>query len=84
MNIEEMAIDAEKDYNSLSEKRNCIEEDKERIEAVIKDLDYLKNQALLKTLVEVNDYFGQIFHTLLPSAFSKLEMIDPHDISKGV
>ncbi|TMW60827.1 hypothetical protein Poli38472_000869 [Pythium oligandrum] len=64
---------AEQEYQGLMNKRHIIENDKEKITSVIKELDTKKNEALQTTWVKVNKDFGSIFSTLLPGTTAKLE-----------
>ncbi|RQM12186.1 hypothetical protein DD237_002827 [Peronospora effusa] len=64
---------AEQEYQGLMNKRHIIENDKEKITSVIKELDAKKNEALQTTWVKVNRDFGSIFGTLLPGTHAKLD-----------
>lgn len=64
---------AEQEYQGLMNKRHIIENDKEKITSVIKELDTKKNEALETTWVKVTKDFGSIFGTLLPGTTAKLE-----------
>lgn len=64
---------AEQEYQGLMNKRHIIENDKEKITSVIKELDAKKNEALQTTWVKVNKDFGAIFGTLLPGTHAKLD-----------
>lgn len=64
---------AEQEYQGLMNKRQIIENDKEKITSVIKELDTKKNEALETTWVKVTKDFGSIFGTLLPGTTAKLE-----------
>ncbi|CAI5717516.1 unnamed protein product [Peronospora destructor] len=64
---------AEQEYQGLMNKRHIIENDKEKITSVIKELDAKKNEALQTTWVKVNKDFGSIFGTLLPGTHAKLD-----------
>ncbi|GAM24797.1 hypothetical protein SAMD00019534_079720, partial [Acytostelium subglobosum LB1] len=64
---------AEQEYNDLVEKKKIIENDKEKIETVIAELDEKKNESLRTTWKKVNNDFGSIFSTLLPGTNAKLE-----------
>ncbi|KAG2527360.1 hypothetical protein JM16_003481 [Phytophthora kernoviae] len=64
---------AEQEYQGLMNKRHIIENDKEKITSVIKELDAKKNEALKTTWVKVNKDFGSIFGTLLPGTHAKLD-----------
>ena len=64
---------AEQQYQELMKKKKIIEKDREKIEAVIVELDRKKNEALKKTWVKVNRDFGSVFAALLPGTKAKLE-----------
>ncbi|EGC37686.1 hypothetical protein DICPUDRAFT_29916 [Dictyostelium purpureum] len=64
---------AEQEYQELMEKKKIIENDKRKIEQVIKELDEKKNESLRSTWKKVNKDFGSIFSTLLPGTSAKLE-----------
>uniref|UniRef100_A0A7M5XBT0 SMC hinge domain-containing protein n=2 Tax=Clytia hemisphaerica TaxID=252671 RepID=A0A7M5XBT0_9CNID len=63
---------AEEKYNDLMKKKKIVENDKKKIEEVIKDLDQKKNEALKIASAKVNKDFGSIFSTLLPGSDAKL------------
>jgi len=67
---------AEQEYKQLMEKKDIVEKDKKKIEAVISELAQKKIEALHKTWTKVNKDFGSIFSTLLPGARAKLEPQD--------
>merc|ERR1711871_1482587 len=52
-----------------------LENDRQKIEDVIKKLDDQKKEALEKTWFKVTKDFGSIFSTLLPGADAKLEKV---------
>lgn len=64
---------AEAEYKELTEKRRIVLNDKDKIEAVIFELDEKKKEALVATWQQVNRDFGSIFSTLLPGTSAKLE-----------
>jgi len=64
---------AEKEYQELKEKKQIIENDKSKIEAVIRELEEKKNAALQTTWTKVNKDFGSIFSSLLPGTSARLE-----------
>jgi structural maintenance of chromosome 2 len=64
---------AEQEYQDLKHRKSIIENDKDKIEKVIGELDAKKNETLKKTWLKVNRDFGSIFSTLLPGANAKLE-----------
>lgn len=75
---------AESEYRDLSQKREVIEKDKAKIEAVIEELDLKKTQALQTTWTKVNRDFGSIFSMLLPGTQAKLEPPEGLTASDGL
>ena len=72
---------AEQEYQDLKQRKSIIENDKDKIEKVITELDAKKNETLKKTWVKVNRDFGSIFSTLLPGANAKLEPEEGKSVS---
>lgn len=64
---------AEREYQELMKKKRIIENDKMKIERVIKELDETKNKVLVTTCEKVGRDFASIFSTLLPGTTAKLE-----------
>lgn len=64
---------AEAEYKDLAEKKRIVMKDKEKIQAVIAELDEKKKEALHATWTKVNKDFGSIFSMLLPGTNAKLE-----------
>lgn len=64
---------AEGEYTELLRKRKVVENDKKKIQDVIKELDEKKKSELEVTWRKVNRDFGSIFSTLLPGTSAKLE-----------
>jgi structural maintenance of chromosome 2 len=64
---------AESEYTELLRKRKVVENDKTKIQNVIKELDIKKKTELQITWQKVNRDFGSVFSTLLPGAKAKLE-----------
>ena len=64
---------AEGEYVELLRKRQVVENDKQKIQKVIEELDVKKKTEIEKTWVKVNRDFGSIFSTLLPGTSAKLE-----------
>jgi len=75
---------AEQEYNELLHKKQIIEKDKQKIEAVIRELDDKKNEALNSTWIKVNRDFGSIFSTLLPGTKAKLEPPEGKTVLDGL
>ena len=73
---------AEQEYQDLKQRKSIIENDKDKIEKVITELDAKKNETLKKTWAKVNRDFGSIFSTLLPGANAKLEPEEGKSVSK--
>lgn len=63
---------AEQEYADLMGKRETVEKDKAKIEAVINELGQKKIEALQLTHAKVNTDFGSIFSTLLPGTQASL------------
>ncbi len=75
---------AESEYQSLTEKKRIIETDKQKIEAVIGELDAKKAEALRIVWTKVNKDFGSIFAALLPGASAKLEPPSGQAFTEGL
>lgn len=66
---------AKSEYEELLKKKEIVENDKAKIQALIAELDENKIRTLKQTWEKVNKDFGSIFSTLLPGSASKLEMV---------
>jgi structural maintenance of chromosome 2 len=75
---------AESESEDLLRKREVILKDKEKIEAVINELDVKKIQAIQNTWVRVNKDFGSIFSTLLPGTLAKLDLLEGSTVMDGL
>jgi structural maintenance of chromosome 2 len=75
---------AEGEYTELLRKRKVIENDKKKIQAVIKELDVKKKSELQRTWKKVNRDFGSIFSTLLPGTSAKLEPPQGMEVWEGL
>merc|ERR1712002_1431741 len=75
---------AEEKYIELNKKRKIVEDDKNKLEDVIKELDEQKNVALKAAWLKVNKDFGSIFSTLLPGANAKLTPPEGASILEGL
>jgi structural maintenance of chromosome 2 len=75
---------AETEYDDLNRKRQVILNDKQKIEAVIEELDVKKAQALQTTWIRVNRDFGSIFSMLLPGTHAKLEPPEGCSVMDGL
>eukprot|EP00658_Telonema_sp_P-2_P042424 TRINITY_DN3045_c0_g1_i2.p1 TRINITY_DN3045_c0_g1~~TRINITY_DN3045_c0_g1_i2.p1 ORF type:complete len:1075 (+),score=458.76 TRINITY_DN3045_c0_g1_i2:119-3343(+) len=75
---------AEQEYQELMTKKEIIQNDKDKIEAVISELDHKKCEALTKTWEKVNHDFGSIFQTLLPGTNAKLEPQEGKTVLDGL
>ncbi|KAL0051178.1 hypothetical protein WJX82_003135 [Trebouxia sp. C0006] len=64
---------ADAEYAELSQKKQILHMDKDKIEKVIGELDEKKREALHASWVKVNQDFGSIFTSLLPGTMAKLE-----------
>ncbi|PFH35462.1 RecF/RecN/SMC N terminal domain-containing protein [Besnoitia besnoiti] len=74
----------EKDLLALVERKNQVEHDKAKIEAVISELDVKKRQSLENTWRQVNENFTAIFEQLLPNAQAKLAQVNLRDLMEGL
>jgi structural maintenance of chromosome 2 len=75
---------AEGEYTELLRKRKVVENDKKKIQNVIKELDVKKKSELELTWKKVNRDFGSVFSTLLPGASAKLEPPDGMEAWEGL
>ena len=64
---------ADGEYAELSQKKQILHMDKDKIQKVIGELDEKKREALHASWVKVNQDFGSIFSSLLPGTMAKLE-----------
>uniref|UniRef100_H2YJG0 Structural maintenance of chromosomes protein 2 n=1 Tax=Ciona savignyi TaxID=51511 RepID=H2YJG0_CIOSA len=75
---------AEEKYNELIKKKMIVQNDKEKIQKTIEELDQMKNKAVTKAYVQVNKNFGEIFSTLLPGATAKLAPAEGSSVLAGL
>eukprot|EP00736_Rhodelphis_marinus_P000369 Rmarinus@m.2283 len=75
---------AEQEYQDLRNKKRIVENDKAKIERVIKELDQKKNEALQRTYTKVNRDFGSIFQTLLPGTQARLDPPEGKSVLDGL
>nr|XP_002119958.1 structural maintenance of chromosomes protein 2 [Ciona intestinalis] len=75
---------AEEKYKELIKKKNIVENDKQKIQRTIEELDQMKNKAVTKAYVQVNKDFGEIFSTLLPGATAKLAPAEGSSVLAGL
>ncbi|XP_043213989.1 structural maintenance of chromosomes protein 2-like [Amphibalanus amphitrite] len=75
---------AEEQFNDLMRKKRIVENDKTKIETVIRELDEKKNEALKQAWEQVNRDFGSIFGTLLPGTSAKLQPPDGASVLDGL
>ncbi|XP_076058324.1 structural maintenance of chromosomes 2 [Oratosquilla oratoria] len=75
---------AEEQYNDLMRKKRIVENDKMKIETVIRELDEKKKEALRQAWEQVNRDFGSIFGSLLPGTRAKLQPPDGLDVLDGL
>nr|XP_045609046.1 structural maintenance of chromosomes protein 2-like [Procambarus clarkii] len=75
---------AEEQYNDLMRKKRIVENDKAKIEKVIRELDEKKKEALRQAWEQVNRDFGSIFSMLLPGTEAKLQPQDGQDVLDGL
>jgi structural maintenance of chromosome 2 len=74
----------EEHYKKIMERRQKVEDDKQKILESIKNMDTKKVENLKKAWEEVNKNFGSIFSTLLPGAQAKLDPPDGVSFLKGL
>ncbi len=79
-----MLAKKEEEYEELNKKRLIVLNDRSTLESTIEDLEKIKTQVLIKAFVSINKDFGNIFKTLLPGAFSKLEYTNKSSLLDGV
>mgnify|MGYP002042475913 FL=1 len=72
------------EYSDLMGKKDTVEADKEKIEAVIAECSEKKIQALDETWKKVNADFGSIFSTLLPGATARLDKLAGQPVAAGL
>ncbi|XP_064086930.1 structural maintenance of chromosomes protein 2-like [Macrobrachium nipponense] len=75
---------AEEQYNDLMRKKRIVENDKAKIEKVIRELDEKKKEALRQAWEQVNRDFGSIFSMLLPGTQAKLQPPEGQDVLDGL
>ncbi|KAB7504389.1 Structural maintenance of chromosomes protein 2, partial [Armadillidium nasatum] len=75
---------AEEQYNDLMRKKQIVENDKAKIETVIRELDEKKKEALKQAWESVNKDFGSIFSMLLPGTQAKLKPPDGMSVLDGL
>lgn len=75
---------AESEYTELLRKRKVVENDKKKIQDVIKELDIKKKTELQMTWEKVNHDFGSVFSTLLPGTTAKLEPPEGMEVWEGL
>ncbi len=79
-----MLAKKEEEYDELNNKRKIVFADKSMLESTIEDLEKIKRQILQQAFEKINVDFGNIFKTLLPGAFAKLESISKTTLLEGV
>lgn len=68
-----MLLEKEEDhYKRLTERFTKVQEDKKKLQNIIRDLDEKKRQNIKQTWTEVNKNFGAIFSSLLPRTQAEL------------
>ncbi|KAG6549852.1 hypothetical protein Mapa_008834 [Marchantia paleacea] len=75
---------AEEEYNDLIERKRIVQNDKTKIQQVIKELDEKRKEQLKNTWEKVTKEFGSIFSTLLPGTMAKLEPPEGADVMDGL
>ena len=75
---------ADAEYAELSQKKQILHMDKDKIQKVIGELDEKKREALHASWVKVNQDFGSIFTSLLPGTMAKLDPPEGHTFLAGL
>ena len=75
---------ADAEYAELTQKKQILHMDKDKIEKVIGELDEKKREALHASWVKVNQDFGSIFTSLLPGTMAKLEPPEGQNFLAGL
>ncbi len=76
MKVDSLADQYEKQYKTLTEKRETIIKDKANIEKAIKELDIKRKDALDDIYIQVNENLSKIYTTLLPGTKAKLNILE--------
>lgn len=79
-----MLAKKEEEYEELTKKRNIVLKDRATLESTIEDLEKVKSEVLFKAFESINKDLGNIFKTLLPGAFAKLEFVNKTSLLEGV
>jgi len=79
-----MLAKKEEEYDELNKKRMIVLGDKTMLESTIDDLEKVKMEILHQAFEKINVDFGNIFKTLLPGAFAKLEAVSKTTLLEGV
>lgn len=79
-----MLAKKEEEYEELTKKRQIVLRDRATLETTIEDLEKIKKEVLLKAFESINKDLGNIFKTLLPGAFAKLEWVNKNSLLDGV
>jgi structural maintenance of chromosome 2 len=74
----------EEEYEELNKKRTIVLGDRQILESTIEDLEKIKMEVLKKAFSSINQDFGNIFKTLLPGAFARLEPCNRASLLEGV
>lgn len=74
----------EDEYEELTKRRQTVLKDRATLESTIEDLEKVKTEVLIKAFESINRDLGNIFKTLLPGAFAKLERVNKHSLLDGV
>lgn len=79
-----MLAKKEEEYDELNKKRTIVLKDRATLESTIEDLEKVKSEVLFKAFESINKDLGNIFKTLLPGAFAKLEFVNKTSLLEGV
>jgi structural maintenance of chromosome 2 len=72
------------EYEELNKKRTIVLKDRSTLENTIEDLEKIKTEVLINAFKSINKDLGNIFKTLLPGAFAKLEYANKKSLLDGV
>ncbi len=79
-----MLAKKEEEYDELNKKRTIVLKDRSTLESIIEDLEKIKTEVLINAFRSINKDLGNIFKTLLPGAFAKLEYVNKNSLLDGV
>lgn len=86
VNVEAMRSLAEEEdrANDLDGKRKGLQDDREKLQRTIYEIDTEKKRELENACKKISRDFGAIFSTILPGVTAKLKAIDEDDLAQGL